>query len=376
MEKKSFGKKRGSRYSSHVESKKYVSGNIEVDQEYLPLDYGGSKLILIARDPYCIYACWYITAEDIEKVKKKIGEDRFKESRFVIRMYDVTLINFDGKNANYTFDIDIDINANNWYIHLWRDNVSYCADLGVVTPKGDFYPIVRSNFVVTPHALGVSYKDKDVDWMLVDKEGRTQLVERDIHRSSSQAKEKEMSDFSSSVEEKIRKRFPLTEDDIRNYYAHRFLLLRRVLRERKRAVKKIRGLDEILRGDLDKREFVQSLMIGSSQDLFHLKEEDKKEHNVLNNIGSFWEKKDGKEKKKELFFDIRTELIVYGRIEPDGRVFLNGKEIKLRKDGTFTLRFALDEGEILLKFHAVSKDNLRKRNIHTAVERKKTRYSS
>jgi len=67
---------------------------------------------------------------------------------------------------------------------------------------------------------------------------------------------------------------------------------------------------------------------------------------------------------------VATELILYGGTEPDARVTVQGKEVKLRPDGTFSLRFALPDGKIELPVTAVSGDKLEERTIETSVTKK------
>lgn len=67
---------------------------------------------------------------------------------------------------------------------------------------------------------------------------------------------------------------------------------------------------------------------------------------------------------------VATELILYGATEPDARVTVQGKEIRLRGDGTFSLRFALPNGKIDIPVSAVSADEVEERTIETAVRKK------
>lgn len=67
---------------------------------------------------------------------------------------------------------------------------------------------------------------------------------------------------------------------------------------------------------------------------------------------------------------VATELILYGATEPDARVTIQGKEIKLRGDGTFSLRVALPEGKIGLPVTALSADGVEERTIDTTVRKK------
>jgi hypothetical protein len=77
----------------------------------------------------------------------------------------------------------------------------------------------------------------------------------------------------------------------------------------------------------------------------------------------------------DFFFELKAELVVSGRTEPDARVRLGFEQIKLNDDGTFTLHFDLPDGKIPLEFVAESNDQLKHRIIKTLVEREKTSYS-
>ncbi len=67
---------------------------------------------------------------------------------------------------------------------------------------------------------------------------------------------------------------------------------------------------------------------------------------------------------------VASELILYGATEPDARVTIQGKEIKLRGDGTFSLRFALPDGTIDIPVQAFSADGVEERTVETAVRKK------
>ncbi|MCK4549807.1 MAG: DUF4912 domain-containing protein [Candidatus Krumholzibacteria bacterium] len=76
--------------------------------------------------------------------------------------------------------------------------------------------------------------------------------------------------------------------------------------------------------------------------------------------------------QKERGFRLRvaTELILYGATEPDAKVTIQGKLVKLRRDGTFTARFALPDGTIDIPVTAVSGDRVEERTIDTDVKKK------
>ena len=74
-------------------------------------------------------------------------------------------------------------------------------------------------------------------------------------------------------------------------------------------------------------------------------------------------------KSRRFFFQIDAELIVYGATEPNARVTLQGEPVKLRPDGTFTMRFSLPDSRQILPAVATSPDGVEERTIVLAVER-------
>jgi len=73
--------------------------------------------------------------------------------------------------------------------------------------------------------------------------------------------------------------------------------------------------------------------------------------------------------EKSFWMLVNCELIVYGATEPDAKVTVQGKEINLRPDGTFTLRFALPDGKQIIPVKAVAADNSEERTITPIVTR-------
>jgi hypothetical protein len=74
-------------------------------------------------------------------------------------------------------------------------------------------------------------------------------------------------------------------------------------------------------------------------------------------------------KGRKFWFQIDAELIVYGATEPNARITLQGEPVKLRPDGTFTMRFALPDSRQIIPAVATSPDGIEERTIVLAVER-------
>jgi hypothetical protein len=74
-------------------------------------------------------------------------------------------------------------------------------------------------------------------------------------------------------------------------------------------------------------------------------------------------------KARKFWFQLDAELIVYGATEPNARVTLQGEPVKLRPDGTFTMRFSLPDSRQIIPAVAASPDGIEERTIVLAVER-------
>jgi len=416
----------------------YVPDKGFTEDYALPPVYGKTYCTLIARDPYCIYAYWEIAPAALAELKKKIGRV-FARSVYILRLYDVTLIDFDGTNANRTVDIEVGPQADNWYINMWCDNITCCGEIGLRTPMGKFYPLARSNFVTTPRA-GTSGRS-DVVWMEVKAHklsepyvvsmpleprilgrkpsgaggGQARRGQSGIEGATARASEKRgvaepvVTAAESTVVERRQRRilseddiwahynkqtvraskrdgevaaaestvgrsrkYVLSEDDIRAYYRKLFQVIGarrplKALRYPGRIRRRIlgveqRGISELARGYKD-----GAAAGGASEAAGQW-------GGASEGFASGQGANERGKQERKFFFEIGTELIVYGRTEADATVEMNNEIVPLRNDGSFTLRFALPDGAIPLDFKAQSHDRGETISISTAVERKTTTY--
>lgn len=128
-------------FSDHerVEAAKYSPAALprEPDVEELPDSYGSSRVALVVVDPYLIYAYWDIDTSRLPRGTKSA----------VLRLYDAS-----DSFVAPPLDVDVDLRARNWYVHLWNPAKSYYADLGVKTEQDGFISLAVSNRVHTPRA--------------------------------------------------------------------------------------------------------------------------------------------------------------------------------------------------------------------------------
>jgi hypothetical protein len=70
----------------------------------------------------------------------------------------------------------------------------------------------------------------------------------------------------------------------------------------------------------------------------------------------------GSERGRGFWFNVNAELIIYGATEPDAKVTIGDRTIKLRPDGSFSFRFALPDGQYALPAAAHSSDGVETRH--------------
>jgi len=74
-------------------------------------------------------------------------------------------------------------------------------------------------------------------------------------------------------------------------------------------------------------------------------------------------------KQNDFEFEVDAEMIVYGVTKPDSYVTLAGEPVKLRNDGTFTVRLSLPDRRQILPVVAQSSDGIQQRTTVLSINR-------
>lgn len=377
-------------------NKSKCSVNKNFTENYILSDtYNISSITLIARDPFNIYAYWDIALDSVENIKNKIGPN-FNEQILTLRLYNVTLINFDGTNAISWFDIDINSNERSKYINLWNDNVSYVAEIGIRSFTGSFLSIARSNTVTTQrHSLANNHEvtlmevkdNKNSNPICLNNPSKIFNEEDNSQDICFQtiANIDKIEANTKKIEENFNKctyrspygdKEPLTAEEIIAYYSRISPLLSRI---KNKTTAKINHKENFLVDSInswlyDSQDiYLQELFLKGSY--FRKKCIGASEEYLLDNQTIGASEILIEEKEKDFFFELNTELIVYGKTKPNANVYWGGSKIDLNDDGTFSFRMSLSDGTIPLEFEAHSNDYADNKKIITSAIRTQTLYS-
>lgn len=149
--------------SSGVITDKHVQP--DAGSRTLPEGYGVTMAALMPRDPNWMFVYWEITPDSKARLARERGHDIFEKGRQILRVYDMGRT--DGPAGKY-FDIPVMLEANNWYVHVREGGGSYCCELGLALPDGNFIGIVRTNPVtLLPGRVSDVMDEK---WMAVSED--------------------------------------------------------------------------------------------------------------------------------------------------------------------------------------------------------------
>ncbi|MEK7851842.1 MAG: DUF4912 domain-containing protein [Deltaproteobacteria bacterium] len=172
-------------WQEKVEDTKFYLGAEEkgvITEEELPESYGDNKVVLMVRDPHWAYVYWEINSRKVAEARSRLESD-FDHSRLILRVYDITGIEFNGGNAHSFFDIEIPNVLGNWYVHIGRPNRTFCIDIGYRNQEGGIFSLSRSNKITSPRDSFSEVADEE--WMASDEDYKRIYADTGIGAGSS-----------------------------------------------------------------------------------------------------------------------------------------------------------------------------------------------
>jgi hypothetical protein len=116
----------------------------------LPQQYQNSYLTAIPRDPEWVFLYWELAQNKLDEAKDRMGEGAFSTAQPVLRLLDVTEIEYNGSNAWSSADTIINGYADNWYLRVPLPDRTYIVEYGFLSSGGAFHPVLRSNPIRIP----------------------------------------------------------------------------------------------------------------------------------------------------------------------------------------------------------------------------------
>ncbi|MBP5232280.1 MAG: DUF1957 domain-containing protein [Planctomycetes bacterium] len=113
--------------------------------------YNETYAYLIPREPGKILAIWEVGEGTRKQLREKFGEDFFNKNRLIMRVYEVTGVDFNGFNANSVFEVDDYLNDKNSYWLTVGKGCDFIMEIGYRSEGTDYFELVaRSNSVFSP----------------------------------------------------------------------------------------------------------------------------------------------------------------------------------------------------------------------------------
>jgi hypothetical protein len=300
----------------------------------LPESYGTQQLFLAARDPHWLYACWDFNREELRKYNA-LSTD----GHLLLRVYRGAI------EGEALAQIHVHPESRNWFVPVTEAGAKYLAELGYYDAARRWVALARSGATLTPPES---------------------LAEDISMRLATIPAEVPFAQLLAMVKGAAREHVPLVEA-MQQMRAQGFRDLpspKEVKREwtsaQEKALAAVVSMDSVRRiwiGSLEITELIRrqlqqqvsSIGAGQFSQPSPAMGAGAGAAGVSSPLG-------GGERGRGFWFNVNAELIVYGATEPDAKVTIGDRPIKLRPDGTFSFRFALPDGQYELPAAAQSAD--------------------
>ena len=150
----------------NINGKKAISPKLQKIRSYiveyydLPYRYNKTVVKALAQNPNTLFVYWEVSDEDRNSFIKKYGERFFHITKPVLIIHNLT--------DKYSYELDINDFANNWYIHVNDSKCQYVVELGrrpieyTEEVPTDYIYITSSNVIEAPNDHVLFFNENDV----------------------------------------------------------------------------------------------------------------------------------------------------------------------------------------------------------------------
>lgn len=174
-----------------TDSESLVSTKFDNVVEYydLPYRYNHTVVKVLAQNPNTLFVYWDVSDKDVENFQKMYGENFLSITRPVLLVHNIS--------ENYTFEIDVNDFANNWYINVSDSKCEYSIELcrrptqsayienKITNEPIDLINISFSNTIELPNDKILFFKDGDE---IIFKNIKTNKIYRSSYKSTEHSK--------------------------------------------------------------------------------------------------------------------------------------------------------------------------------------------
>ncbi len=310
----------------------------------LPEAYGTRQLFLTARDPHWLYAHWDLTRAQLKKYNS-LSDD----GHLVLRVYRGAL------EARPLAEIHVHPESRNWFVPVPDAGAKYLSALGYYDSARRWVGLACSGATLTPP-----------DSLSDETTLRFATIPHDVP----------VAQLVSIVKSALHEHVPLLEalqqlraqgckglpapEQIRHVWTS----------AQEKALTEVVSMDQVRRiwvGSLEitelvRRQLPQEVSSISAAPFGLPTWPGGGAAGVSSAFG-------GLPRQRGFWFNVNAELIIYGSTEPDAKVTIGDRQIKLGPDGNFSFRFALPDGEYSLPAAAHSADGEETRQAHLKFSR-------
>jgi hypothetical protein len=321
----------------------------------LPASYHRDVLFLTARDPRWLFSYW-----DFDWARLPASAFRYGAPLFFLKVSRI--------NGAVETTVEIKPEARNWYVPVSSAGTAYIAEIGYYNNEGTFVSCVRSESATTPsetladERLPVEFATAPAG---LSFEQMLELVKSEMSEGESLLKAVARITGEGAIHFRAGQPPTWTQEQRRILAA----LLGQSLIDR--AGMGSAEIDQLLRKTLLERLHSESasgfsevwqraLGIPGESSLF----------SAITSWGASWSAQPFSLRAERGFFmHVNAEIIFYGGTHPDATVWIDGKQIALKPDGTFSYHFRLPDGDWRIPVVAESPDKIEQRSATLSFHR-------
>ena len=108
----------------------------------LPSEYGETRVVAQARDPHWAWVYWEFSSIERKKLEIQLGAFEYAHTELFLRVFNTSL--------NYSFEIKLPENCDNWYLSLNDSDCDYYVELCIRIPSLGEEVLATSNSIHLP----------------------------------------------------------------------------------------------------------------------------------------------------------------------------------------------------------------------------------